>query len=224
MQNKKEFTTSQFVIICVAVILAVATVCVTIILVKYFDSPSFQAAQEDTKQKLEDISIQVDGLSFTLKEKFGDTVRQIAKQRQPYWFDTEEARDMVIVSDIEEFLKRKYNNTSTKIEFKNRSNTFYNVSVTSPNDGVKHDSNYTLADSYASLGFNVRDNEVAYIDDFKIQANKTSRSELKSFFNDIQIQENDDKYGFATHIAKYKGRRISFSYQNGIIIVSMTSL
>ncbi len=224
MQGKKEFTISQFVIICAAVILAIATVCGVIILVNYLNSSDFQTAQENKKAKLENISIKVDNLSFTLKEKFGDTVKQIAKQRQAHCSSNCENTGQTIILDIDDFLERPYNNTTTRVHFKNNSDTFYNVTVESLNDGIKHEANYKLADSKASVEFNIRNNEIAYIDNLKIQAGKTTRDDLRSMFKDIKIQENDSYQDFATHIAKYKGWKISFSYQNGIIVISIRSL
>ena len=220
MQDEKKFTISQFVIICAACILAVATVCGVFILVAYFKANPIGSAENEKTIKHESISIQVDGLSFTLKEKFGDTLRQIAKQRTPY----ESYADSTAISNIDSFLKKPYENTSTEVHFKNRSNTYYNVTVTSPNDGVKHESNFTLADSAVILEFNVRNSEVAKIDNLEIQANKTTKDDLRSMFEDIEIQENPTVNDFATHIAKYKGWEISFSYQNGIIVISFKGM
>ena len=219
-QNKNEFTISKLLIICASVIAATICICGVFILVAVFNS---DLPKKDKKEetKLEDISILVDGLSFTLKQKFGDTVRQIANQRQPYWFDTTDARDMVVINDVETFLNKPYKNTRTQVEWRNRIGTYFNVTATSENDGKKHGDDYKIADSTASLSFNVRGNESAYIDNLRIQANQTDRDDLRSMFKEIEIQEEDNQYGFATHVAQYKGRKITITYQNGIISISI---
>ena len=224
MKKKKGFTISQFVVICAVVILAIATICGVMILENYLNSADYQTARENKEVKLEDIDIQVDGLTFTIKEKYGDTVKQIAKQRQAHCSSNCEKTEQTIILDIDDFLERPYSNTMTRIQFRNKSNTFFFFFIESPNDGVRHEANYKLADSSVSVSFNIRDHEIAYIDNLKIQANKTTRDDLRLMFDDIKIQENDSYRDFATHIAKYKGREISFSYQNGIIAIDIRNL
>ena len=224
MRDENKLTITNLIIICISAILTVVAICVVIILIAINNSQNTPAETGDAETtKREDIAVQVDGLSFTVKEKFGDTVRQIAKQRQPYWFDTQDAKDTVRVNDLESFLNQPYKNIRTQIEFKNRSNTYYNVNVFYENDGIKHDSSYKIGDAKANVDFNVRDYEIAYIDNLKIQANTTTKEDLRSMFKDIKIQENNSVADFATHIAQYKGYTISFSYQNGIIAITIRS-